>query len=376
MNDNENSHSYFRDNIIIDNNNINLNIDFKLNVNQEGYDNNFSFSGLRNVGLTCYMNSTLQLLLHIPELNSFFINIYSAQRNDFNRINKEADTKGRLSEEYYKLVNKLNFVNINSISPRDFNNILSALNPQFRQFESNDSKDLLLYLIQSMHAELNYYGDKKLNNIPKCNQLIESDSFNFFDKVNNELNLSIFSYLFYGILKSRTKCTGCNKKLYNFQYFQFLVFPVFNFKDKKLNVYSGFKEFIKTEAMTGDNQYYCQHCKGLRDAKENSIIFYTPPYLIINLDYGKDKKYRPTNVEFGQIFELSGFTDEKCTQRVYELIGVSTHIGSSGNSGHYIAYCKNLQDNCWYKFNDSSVNICEFEEVKNNTPYLLVFKRQ
>jgi ubiquitin C-terminal hydrolase len=34
----------------------------------------FPLKGLNNVGLTCYMNSTLQCLLHVPELNIFFIN--------------------------------------------------------------------------------------------------------------------------------------------------------------------------------------------------------------------------------------------------------------------------------------------------------------
>ena len=73
----------------------------------KGYEKEFSEIGLNNVGLTCYMNSTLQLLLHIPELNSFFVNIYPAQKNDLEKINKDADTRGRLSEEYCELVNRM-----------------------------------------------------------------------------------------------------------------------------------------------------------------------------------------------------------------------------------------------------------------------------
>ena len=75
------------------------------------------------------------------------------------------------------------------------------MNTQFSKYESNDAKDLLLYLFQTMHEELNYFGDEKLKNVPKCNQLIEKESYNFFVKVNFSLNLSIFSYLFYGIIK-------------------------------------------------------------------------------------------------------------------------------------------------------------------------------
>ena len=187
--------------------------------------------------------------------------------------------------------NNYHFYNYNSISPKEFNNTLSQLNPQFSKFESNDSKDLLLYLIQSMHSELNYYGDKKLTNVPKCIQEFKQQSYNFFMKVSSNLNLSIFSYLFYGILISNIKCSGCKRTLYNYQYFQFLSFPAFNYHNKKYNIYQGLKEYIKPEIMKGDNQCYCQNCKGLRDAEVTSKLFYTPPYLIINIDYGKDKIY-------------------------------------------------------------------------------------
>ena len=246
---------------------------------------------------------------------------------------------------------------------------------QFSKYESNDAKDLLLYLFQTMHEELNYFGDEKLKNVPKCNQLIEKESYNFFVRVNCSLNLSIFSYLFYGIIKSSTKCLNCKKILYNFQYFQFLSFPTYKYDENTFNIYKGFQEFIKEENMSGDNKCYCQYCKGLKDAKVSSIIFYPPPYLIINFDYGKGKKYKPKEIIFGEIIDLQGFTDDKCQTKNYELISVSTHIGSSGNSGHYITYCKD-NDNKWHLFNDSNHRSCSFKEVNSYSPYLLIFRRK
>ena len=77
-----------------------------------------------------------------------------------------------------------------------------------------------------MHEELNYFGDKKLPSVPKCDQRIAQNAFEFFMKVNSELHLSIFSYLFYGIFKSETKCLTCKSSYYNFQYFQILSFPL------------------------------------------------------------------------------------------------------------------------------------------------------
>ena len=375
-----NKNSQNKDNFVAPN--FDLLIDDK---NQASYL--FPLVGLENVGLTCYMNSALQCLLHIPELNNYFLNIYNNQKDILKIINKDAETKGLLSERYYDLIidiqknNVQNYLDAKAITPIFFHNTIVILNPQFKEFDANDSKDLLLFLFQSMHEELNYYGNKKLSSIPTCNQGIAQEALNFFWKVNNTLNLSIFSYLFYGIFETETECLFCNYKFYNFQYFQIITFPLYNYINncQVYNIYRGFKDFIKKEKMSGNNQCYCQRCKQLRDCEVGSLIYLTPPYLIINLDYGKDKRYNPIGFNFGEILDLTGFTEEICTERNYKLVAVSTHIGTSGVSGHYIAYCKNPfqqeNDSSWYKFNDSCVSKVEFNEVKQNSPYFLIFKK-
>ena len=345
----------------------------------------FPYVGLRNVGLTCYMNSTLQCLLHIPELNNFFLNVYLNQKDYFDSINKASETEGKLSKGYFDLLMLVIEKNLEnrpskSVTPNCFHNIIGNLNPQFSAYDANDSKDLLLFLIQSMHDELNYYGNKKLKVVPPCDQTIPQKALEFFLEVNNELNLSIFSYLFYGIFKSETECLECHQKFYNFQYFQILSFPLYEFKSKKqFNLYQGFKNYIKTEHMRGDNQCFCQNCQKLTDSDVNTRIYYTPPYLIINLDYGKNKKYNPGEINFGRSLDLTGFTDEVCTKKNYQLISISSHIGRSGVSGHYIAYCRNPfqrdDDDIWYEFNDSSVTQVKFEDKNCHSPYFLIFRR-
>ena len=350
----------------------------------------FPLIGLKNVGLTCYMNAILQCLLHINELNNFFFNIYPNNKEKFKEINIDTETKGRLSEQYYKVIKEVNnaeptkfklyyyiipYYEENSFSPKEFNDTLSELNPQFGKYESNDAKDLLLFLIQSMHSELNYYGNKKLKGLPKCNQLIEKEAFNFFLTVNDNLNLSIFSYLFYGINKSITICSKCQNVLYNFQFFHFLSLPTFNYKNDTFNIYKGFKENTKVEKMSGDNQFYCQKCKDLKDAKIKTVIYYTPPYLIINIDYGKDKQYEPRKIEFGEIIDLTGFVDKSVNEKTYKLICVCTHLGRSGNSGHYITYCKD-KNNIWHEFNDSThIENINIEQLNKNSPYILIYQR-
>ena len=360
INYNINKEKYFEDN-----EEINL-----FSCSNEFY-NYFPLIGLNNIGLTSNINSILQCLLHIPELNHFFINIYPKQIEQFQKLNGDVDICGRLSYEFSKLVKiiydaannkflKNNYYNKNLISPKEFYQVLSILNPDFSKFELNDTTHLLLYLIQSMHAEL---------------QLNKKESNNSFMEMNNKLNLSIFSYLFYGILILNIKCLGCNNIIYNYQYFQNLSFPMFNYHNKICNIYQSFKEYTKAETINGDNQFYCQKCRVLRAAKVKSKIFYAPRYLIINIDYGKNFRYKPNKVEFGEIIDLRGFTDKNNEEKSYELIAISNYISSSGNSGHYIAYCKNKNNNRWYKFNDSMINECNFNELISNNPKLLIYKR-
>ena len=339
------------------------------------FEDYFPLIGLKNVGLSCYMNSILQCLLHIPQLTGFFINNYPEQKDRLKKINIDTETGGRLCEEYQKIIREIENLrgqNNSYINPKDFNMFLSNVNRQFAQKEA-DEKELLLYLIISMHEELNNFGDQKLKNIPKCNQLIEKESFNFFKAVNNNLNFSIISYLFYGVLKSSILCKGCNQILYNFQYFQFLSFPTFNFKDKTFNIYQGFKEFVMPETIS---ESYCENCKGLRDAKVTTKIYYSPPYLIINIDYGKNKKYKPQKINFGGLIDIKDFADENnnLPSIIYKLIAVCIYIERPGSSRHYITYCQN-NANKWYRFNDSSVAETKFEEVNSNFPFILIYKK-
>ena len=120
-----------------------------------GGDENVKFPliGLNNVGMTCYMNSTLQCLLHIPELNDYFLNKYPAEQNNLDSINNYVETHGRLSKAYFELAQGVFKQEYGSYSPKNFNNLLARLNPQFSKYESMMQK--ICYYIYSNPCMLN-----------------------------------------------------------------------------------------------------------------------------------------------------------------------------------------------------------------------------
>ena len=67
--------------------------------------------------------------------------------------------------------------------------------------------------------------------------------------------------------------------------------------------------------------------------------------------------------------------NSKGEPQIYDLFAVSNHYGSL-NFGHYTATCKNLFDDQWYDFNDSSVSRTSLSQVVSNSAYVLYYMRR
>ena len=83
----------------------------------------------------------------------------------------KTESRGLLSDEFKNILDNVLTENKekrffwddvqNSFAPYEFNKLIGKLNPQFKKYEANDAKDLIIYLLQEMHEELNYFGGKK-----------------------------------------------------------------------------------------------------------------------------------------------------------------------------------------------------------------------
>ena len=96
------------------------------------------------------------------------------------------------------------------------------MNKLFKGAQANDSKDLVNFIIMTLHEELN--KAKKDNNnlynlqIDYTNQMMVFQSFaNAFIKENQ----SIISDIFYSVNGTSTQCSNCQIIKYNFQTYFF-----------------------------------------------------------------------------------------------------------------------------------------------------------
>ena len=204
--------------------------------------------GLDNIGATCYMNATLQSLSNTDKLTDYF----------FTKFNYEPENKEKkISNEYYKLLINLHDVNNmnKSYSPNYFKTIISQENQLFEGKKANDSKDLINFLIERLHKELNIIQTKNNdNNNYNINQLNENEVLQLFLQDFKNNYRSIISDLFYGVLETKTKCGGCQNIKYNFQIFSFIEFPL-----EQVNIYcyqKGKKNFINNNGKNPDIDKY------------------------------------------------------------------------------------------------------------------------
>jgi ubiquitin C-terminal hydrolase len=267
------------------------------------------------------------------------------------------------------------------------------MDPLFQGVQANDSKDLVNFIIMTLHGELNKIKTKSMNINNPSTQAQRNQQFmlnNFIQNFQAE-NKSIISDLFYAMNCNMTQCSNCKTISYNYQIYFFLIFPLEEVRKFKLENNNGFNNFNNNEVniydcfdfdkrynyMDGENAMYCNYCKLTCGSTMCTYLTTGPEILIIILNRGKGIEFN-IKINFEESLDLSNYIEYKNTGCKYKLIGVITHIGESSMSGHFIAYCRDPIKDDWYKYNDAIVNKVENfqnEVINFAMPYLLFYQK-
>ena len=356
-------------------NNIPENKVYKSNEYEENIDiKTKGLVGLENIGATCYMNATIQCFSNIQRFRDELLN-NSVYKNLYNNRNHAKKLSFALAEV---LKNLWHNNSINYYSPNYFKEVISEMNPLFKGIAANDSKDLILFILETMHNELNActQGDS----MKKTNNLDFFSVFKEFEKYYKLNNKSIISDEFYGFYNSMMKCCSCNTFTHNVQIMNILFFPLENVRKFIHSPYNFvtldncFEYYEAPELLKDSNQIFCNYCNRDSTAYSQNKIIIAPKTLIINLNRGKGLQYN-IGIQFKEILELNKFIfNNKSSPHCYELVGVISHLGTNDMGGHFIAFCKNSFDCQWYKYNDAQVNLSSFKEITSvGLPYVLYY---
>ena len=286
-----------------------------------------SVIGLKNLGNSCYMNSTLQILFSSNIFNNIIFLFLKKHPNRSKNINNMLKIYINTIIEISKLSNN------NIYNPIDFKTLLGKENILFKNTQQQDAHELLVYLI-------NEFADEKKDE--KMSKLIKK--------------------LCFGKIKQYVYCFQCqNTSISYHNYFDInLQIP------KKNNIDLGDcfnEEFLKVEKLDGDNKYYCSNCKTKVIASKKKEIETVPDVVFILLKRFDNNSKITTPVKIYQNIILEN--------NKLELISTVNHYGGI-HGGHYTANVK--KNNCWYNANDSSINTSNMP-INDPSIYIMVYQK-
>ncbi|XP_053129122.1 ubiquitin carboxyl-terminal hydrolase 8 isoform X2 [Hemicordylus capensis] len=332
-----------------------------------------ALTGLRNLGNTCYMNSVLQCLCNTPHLADYFNrNFY---QEDINRSNLLGH-KGEVAEEFGIIMKALWTGQYRYISPKDFKITIGKINDQFAGYSQQDSQELLLFLMDGLHEDLNKADNRKRYKEEKNDQLDDLRAADLAWHKHKQLNESIIVALFQGQFKSTVQCLTCHKRSRTFEAFMYLSLPLAS--TGKCTLQECLRLFSKEEKLTDNNRFYCSHCKTRRDSLKKIEIWKLPPVLLVHLKRfsydGRWKQKLQSSVDFPleSLDLLQYVIGPKSNLKRYNLFAVSNHYGGL-DGGHYTAYCKSATKQRWYKFDDHEVSDISSSSVKSSAAYILFY---
>ncbi|KAM4602694.1 ubiquitin carboxyl-terminal hydrolase 8 isoform 2-T2 [Polymixia lowei] len=332
-----------------------------------------SLTGLRNLGNTCYMNSILQCLCNNSAMADYFNKNY--YQEDINRANILGH-KGEVAEEFGVIMKALWSGLYKCISPRDFKITIGKINDQFSGYEQQDSQELLLFLMDGLHEDLNKADNRKRYKEEENDHLDDQRAADLAWSKHKLLNESVIVALFQGQFKSTVQCLTCHRKSRTFETFMYLSLPLAS--TSKCSLQDCLKLFSKEERLTDNNKVFCRHCKAHRDSTKKLEIWKVPPILLVHLKRfsyeGRWKQKLQTSVDFPlDCLDLAQYViGPRQALKRYNLYGVSNHYGGL-DGGHYTAYCKNNVKQRWFKFDDHEVSEISTSSVKSSAAYILFY---
>ncbi|KAF9096175.1 CSN-associated deubiquitinating enzyme Ubp12 [Mortierella sp. AD031] len=179
--------------------------------------------GLSNLGNTCFMNSALQCLSNTPDLTRYIL--AGAWRDELN-LDNPLGMGGEVARAYANLIDKVWNGTSKVFSPREFKQTIGRFAPSFTGYHQHDSQELLAFLLDGLHEDLNRIIKKPYTEVPDSNGRPDEEVANDCWEIHKARNDSIIVDLFQGQYKSTLVCPECEKVSVTFDPFMYLSLPL------------------------------------------------------------------------------------------------------------------------------------------------------
>uniref|UniRef100_A0A7M4G267 Ubiquitin carboxyl-terminal hydrolase 19 n=1 Tax=Crocodylus porosus TaxID=8502 RepID=A0A7M4G267_CROPO len=196
------------------------------------------FTGLVNLGNTCFMNSVIQSLSNTRELRDYFHDCSFESEINYNN---PLGTGGRLAIGFAVLLRALWKGTHHAFQPSKLKAIVASKASQFTGYAQHDAQEFMAFLLDGLHEDLNRIQNKPytetVDSDGRPDEVVAEEAWQRH-KMRND---SFIVDLFQGQYKSKLVCPVCSKVSITFDPFLYLPVPLPQ-KQKVLTVYFFAKE--------------------------------------------------------------------------------------------------------------------------------------
>ncbi|XP_012255810.2 ubiquitin carboxyl-terminal hydrolase 36 isoform X2 [Athalia rosae] len=309
-------------------------------------------AGMYNVGNTCYLNSTLQALFHVPALVNWLL-------SDQHHTSKCEQNNGAGECLTCAMAKTLQFSHQKSsgaIKPFYIYNKLKLICRTMVPGQQEDAHEFLRYLLEGMErAFLSRHKATKLDS---------------YSKETTPIN-----QIFGGYIRTEVKCLQCRHISTTFQHFQDLLVDI----RKASTLDEALSSYFSREQLD-NNDYKCEACKRRVPATKQFSLERPPKVLCVQLKRfsvlgGKISRH----IGFKQTVDMGPYLwrepGEPLRTLTYKLTSMVTHMGPSVNCGHYTAVAQ-VSSGQFYTFDDSCVRPTSLSNVLSTNAYIMIFEME
>lgn len=320
--------------------------------------------GLDNLGLTCYLNTTLQCLF---SCDGFIHNI----------MNQNCDPAQMLSVSLKNILVNDRRKGVKSL----IRTLMQKVN-YFRFLQHNDINEFITLFFDQYNMEV--YNYNKLDIRPVKQNLNDTALSVFLSKANKSWYNFVknentwFNDLCTGQIVQQIICGHCNKIHHNFETFRVLDVELPPDGTSDFSLEYSIDKFFEKQFINDDDsgdKWVCDECNTSKKSVKSCKLVRTPAMFIISLkrfrinkngtNWTKNQRY----VKIPPSLDLNDFSVNY--NENFDLKAIANHMGSM-NGGHYNAYCK--RDNNWFLIDDEDSR--KVSSYQDNNAYTVFFQKK
>lgn len=340
--------------------------------------------GLRNVGNSCYLNSTLQCLLALPPFRVWL----TRHQEGCPRGGAAARCPAcGLHDLVLRMRRAVRPQCSGAVNPSDVYMAVLREAKTFKQYQQEDAHECLTAILNFVDR-----AGRPRGWTPDGAAATPGRRASLVVPADVELPPSMCS-LFRFALCNRVTCHNCRRHSDTLEPMEHLSIDV---NATVSSILVALQRLFRPERLHGENRYFCEHCASKHDATKAALFGRLPAILALHLKRFSFDRYGGATkllheVKYPAVLTVptaavagggdggaaAGGPGSGGSAVLYDLIAVLVHSGWSPRGGHYYAFVRNSRrSSIWWRKDDSDTSRVSAEVALGQRAYMLFYVRR